>query len=89
VVFGSITLIKGFKATTWKITTLITEAYKSFPDQVTMRLHKDAIFTTWQAACAVCPPESLLVQVILQREVAGAYSAVHPARSNKFFTHIL
>ena len=88
-VFGSITLIKGFKATTWKITTLITETYKSFPNQVTMRLHEDAVFTTWQAACAVCPPESFLVKVNLHREIAGAYTTVHPARSNKFFTHIL
>jgi hypothetical protein len=86
---SAIPLIECFKATTWEITTLITEPYKSFPNQVTMHFHENAILATWQAAGAVCPPESFLVQVNLHREVTDTYSAVHPARGNKFFSHVL
>ena len=86
---SAIPLIEGFEATTWKITTLITETYKSFSNQVTMHFHKNAILATWQASSAVCPLESFLVQVNLHCEVANTYTAVHPARGNKFSTHIL
>jgi hypothetical protein len=86
---SAISLIEGFEATTWKIATLVTEPYKSFPDQVTMRFHKDTILATWQAAGAVCPLESFLVQVNLHCKETGAYTAVHSARGNKFFIHIV
>jgi hypothetical protein len=79
---SAVPLIEGFKATTWKITTLMAEPHKSFPNQVTMHFHKNTILATWQAAVAVCPPESFLVQVNLHREVTGAYSAVHTAGSD-------
>ena len=79
---STVRLIELFKATAWEITTLITEPYKSFPNQVTMHFHKNTILATWKAAGAVCPPKSFLVQVNLHREVTGAYSAVHSAGSN-------
>ena len=82
VVFGSVTLIEGFEPAAGKILAFITEPYKSFPNQVTVRFHKNTIFTAWQAAGAVCPLESFHFQVILHCEVGNTYSAVHPTGGN-------
>jgi len=82
VVFGSVTLIEGSQPAAGEVPAFITEPYKSFPNQVTMLFHKNAILAARQAASAVCPPESFLVQVILHREVADAYSAIHPTGGN-------
>jgi hypothetical protein len=64
-VFGSVTLIKGFKPAAGEVPAVITEPYKPLPDQVTMLFHEDTVLATRQATGAVSPLEPFLVQVIL------------------------
>jgi len=79
VVFGLVTLIKGFQPAAGEVPAFITEPYKPFPNSVAMFFHEDTILAAWQAASAVFPPESFLVQVVFHREVADTYSTVHSA----------
>ena len=71
---------------TGKIRAFIAEAHISF-------IYFDALppvktaFTARKAAWAGGLAKSLLLQVIFHRQVAGAHSAVHTARSNQLFFH--
>ena len=86
---STVPFIECFKAAAWKITTLMAEADEPFAQQVALFAHMCAVLAAWSAARTIHPLESLLIQVDLHCQVAGTYTAVHPARSNKFFTHIL
>ena len=86
---STVPFIECFETTTWKITTLIAEADKSFTQQVAMFAHVCAVLAARSAACTIHSMVSLLIQVVLHCQVASTYTAVHPARSNEFFKHIL
>jgi hypothetical protein len=86
---STVPLIEYFKATAWKITALIAEADKPFTEQVALFAHVCAVLAAWSATGTIRLMKNLLFQVVLHCQVVGAYTAVHPARSNKFFTHIL
>ena len=86
---STVSLIEYFKATAWKITTLIAEADKPFTEQVALFAHVCAVLATRSATGTIRLMKTLLFQAVLHCQVVGAYTAVHPARSNKFFTHIL
>ena len=86
---STVAFIECFKATAWKITALIAEADKPFTEQVAMVAHVRAVLAAWSATGAIRLMKTLLFQVVLPCQVVGAYTAVHPARSNKFFKHLL
>ena len=86
---STVPLIECFKATAWKIITLIAEADKPFTEQVALIAHESAVLAAWSATGTVRLMKTFLLQVVLHCQVVGAYTAVHPARSDKFFTHIL
>jgi hypothetical protein len=46
-VFGSVTLIKGFKPVAGEVLAFITKPYKSFPNQFAMPSYENTVFTTW------------------------------------------
>jgi len=62
-VFGSVTLIKGFKPAAGEVRAFITETYKSLPNQVAMLFHENTVLAAWQATGAVSPLEPFLVNV--------------------------
>ena len=88
VIKSTVPLIECFKAAAWKINTLIAEAYKPLTQQVALFTHVCAIIATGTATGTIRLVKTLLFQVVLHCQIVGAYTAVHPARSNKFFTHI-
>ena len=63
-VFGSVTLIKGFEPVAGEVLTFITKPYKSFPNQVAMLSHENTVLATWQATGTVSLLESFLVEFI-------------------------
>ena len=87
VVFGSVTLVEGFKPATGEVLAFITKPYKSFPNQVTIFFHENTVLATWQATGTVSLLESFLVQIISKRQVVDAHAAIHSARSDEFFVH--
>jgi len=46
-VFGSITLIKGFKPAAGEVLAFITEPYKPFPNQVAVLFHESTVLAAW------------------------------------------
>ena len=86
---STVSFIKGFKPSAWKIITLIAKVNKSFPYKVTVITHECTVPAAWSATAAIRLVEPLLFQVILHCQVVRAYSAIHPAGSNQFFSHIL
>ena len=81
-VFGSVTLVEGFKPATGEVLAFITKPYNSLPNQIAMLSHENTVLATWQATGAVSLLESFLVQVISKRQVVDAHAAIHPARSD-------
>jgi hypothetical protein len=86
---STVPLIECLKATARKITALIAEADKPFTEQFAMVAHVCAVLAAWSATGAIRLMETLLLQVVLHCQVVCADTAVHPARSNKFFKHLL
>jgi hypothetical protein len=87
-VFCAVTFIKGFKAFARKVLTLITESNEAFSKHLAPVTHMKAVFAARQATLAIHSFEALLVQIIFHRQVTDAYTAVHPAGSNKLFLHL-
>jgi hypothetical protein len=85
----TIAFIERFKATAWKIITIIAEAYKPFTQQVALFAHVYAVLAAWTATGTIGLIKTFLLQVVLHCQVVGAYAAVNPARSYKFFAHVL
>ena len=88
VIKSTVPLIECFKAAAWKINTLIAVVYKPLTQQVALFAHVYAVLAARTATCTIRLMKTLLFQVVLHCQVIGAYTTVHPARSNKFFTHI-
>lgn len=87
-VIDAVALIEGLKAATGEIPAIIAEPHEAFPQQPALLFHEGTVLAARQAAGAVCLPKALLFQVVFHGQVAGADSAVHPARGNQFFFHL-
>ena len=85
---STVSLIERFKPAAWEIAAFIAEADKPFTQQFALMAHESAVFAAWPAAGAIRFMETLLLQVVLHCQVVGAYTTVHPAGSDKFFTHL-
>jgi len=78
---SAVALIKGLYSSAWEIPTFIAKSHQPFLQQFTLSFVV-TILVAWQAAGAVRLPKSLLLQVILHRQVAGAQATVHPTGSD-------
>jgi len=87
-VFCAIAFIEVFQPATGKILAFIAESYKAFSQQVAVPCHKGTVSAAWAAAGAVPPRKSLLIKLVFYCQVADAYPAIHPTRSNEFLIHI-
>jgi hypothetical protein len=63
-VFGSVTLIKGFKPAAGEVRAFIAEPYQSLPNEVAILFHENAVLAARYATGAVSPLEPFLVNVI-------------------------
>ena len=63
-VFGAVPFIESFQPSAGKALALITEPYQSFPDQVAMLSHEDAVLATRHTTGAVSPLEPFPVKVV-------------------------
>jgi len=71
-VFGAVTLIKGFEAFAGEIFALRTEADQSFPQQMALLLHMGTVLTPRQAAGTIFPLKALFLQIIFHCLIADA-----------------
>ena len=86
VVKSAIALIESLDDPARKIPAFMTEPHQPAPNQPAP-LFVMTVLAARQAARAVRLPESFLPEVVLHRQVAAAYAAVHPTGSDKFFFH--
>ena len=85
----TVSLVEFFKASARKTATLIAGVDEPFSQQVTLFAHVHAVLAAWSATGTIGPMKTLGSQVVSHCQVVGAYIAVHPARGNEFFTHVL
>jgi len=72
VVLGPIALVERLQPPARKALTLVTEAYESFGDNLTVVRHVQAVLAARQATWAVSIAKPLLFEVILHCLVVGA-----------------
>jgi len=87
-VLGTVALVESLQSTAGKTSALIAEPNESFPEQIALLLQEGTVLAAWQAAGAVRLRKSLLLQVVLHRQIADTYSAVDPAGSNESLFHL-
>jgi hypothetical protein len=88
VIKSTVPLVERFKSPAGKISTLIAEADKPFTQQFAVSAHVYAIPAPRTATGTIRLLKTLLFQVVLHCQIVRTHSAVDPAGSNQFFTHI-